>query len=181
MVYARNTDLGLGVGGSGIPISKDWILTAGHVCDSIAELAENGLIDGLVSAKYLQDGRIKEVSGFEIIKYQFDETLDLCILFKENHGLEIASLTTNYDEIAFGDKIYVVGAPQVANNMPVDILNGKMLFSAPITSGNSGGPVFDRNGKIIGIAVMGNAAYHNINFAITALDIWRFILSGVEL
>lgn len=56
-------------------------------------------------------------------------------------------------------------------------------ISAPIQSGNSGGPVLDANGDVIGIAtskLVGQADedFQNINFAITASEAIRFITAN---
>jgi serine protease Do len=39
-------------------------------------------------------------------------------------------------------------------------------FSAPVTGGNSGGPVVDKDGKLIGVVSMGLTNYGAINFAV---------------
>ena len=49
-------------------------------------------------------------------------------------------------------------------------------ISAPISPGNSGGPVILRDGTVIGIATMGLKRGQNLNFAIAAADV---IASGL--
>ena len=39
-------------------------------------------------------------------------------------------------------------------------------FSAPIIGGNSGGPLIDKDGKLIGVVSLGNMAHKAINFAV---------------
>jgi S1-C subfamily serine protease len=58
---------------------------------------------------------------------------------------------------AVGDSVLVVGAPLgLSNSVSTGIVSafreGQIQFSAPISPGDSGGPVVDRTGKVIGVA-----------------------------
>ena len=60
-------------------------------------------------------------------------------------------------------------------------LDGYRLFqiSAPISSGSSGGPIFNLHGEVIGIAVLTLATGQNLNFAIP-IDYARGMLSTTQ-
>lgn len=45
------------------------------------------------------------------------------------------------------------------------ITNGRVLVTAPIRPGNSGGPVFDRDGRVLGVATAYLDGFENINIA----------------
>jgi S1-C subfamily serine protease len=86
---------------------------------------------------------------------------DLAMIILEAEGLPVVPLNAS-GQPARGDKIRVVGNPLTLNNIVVE---GKVerylhlgskpdrVFSidAPIYPGNSGSPVFDRNGEVVGV------------------------------
>ena len=49
------------------------------------------------------------------------------------------------------------------------------MFSAPIVHGNSGGPVFNVNGEVIGIATLGREDALAMNYAIPVSAVKDFI------
>lgn len=49
------------------------------------------------------------------------------------------------------------------------------MFSAPIVHGNSGGPVFNSNGEVIGIATLGGEDALAMNYAIPVSAVNTFI------
>ena len=75
-----------------------------------------------------------------------------------------------------GEKVYVISSPEGLENTISDgILSGireltsdkKILqITAPISSGSSGGPVFNKNGEVIGIATFLIKEAQNLNFAV---------------
>ena len=50
-----------------------------------------------------------------------------------------------------------------------------IMFSAPIVHGNSGGPVFNGNGEVIGIATLGREDALAMNYAIPVSAVKDFI------
>ncbi|MFC1767756.1 trypsin-like peptidase domain-containing protein [Candidatus Margulisiibacteriota bacterium] len=81
----------------------------------------------------------------------------------------------NSDRVAVGDDVYTIGAPRgLLNTISKGIISQirhtkgvKMIqIDAPISSGNSGGPLLDKNLDVIGV----NAGYmsegQNLNFAV---------------
>ena len=103
-----------------------------------------------------------------------DKENDLVILKAEAKGLP----TVRIGDIAkatIGEKVYVISSPQGLENTISDgILSGireidakrKILqITAPVSSGSSGGPVFNNNGEVIGIATFLIEEAQNLNFA----------------
>lgn len=70
---------------------------------------------------------------------------------------ELPALPKAADQPAVGDPVLVVGAPlglggSVSNGIVSAYRNGYIQFSAPIAPGNSGGPVVNLRGQVVGVA-----------------------------
>jgi len=163
------------VSGSGFIISSDgYILTNYHVI----ELAH---ANELPISVVLNDGTSypAEVVGFE-------NSNDVAVLKIEAEGLNPA-LIGNSDNIRVGQTIYAVGNPfgDLVYTMTDGIISaldrvvsveGKSIstfqFSAAVNRGNSGGPIYNTSGEVLGIVtakvVRGNV--EGIGFAIPIRD-----------
>ena len=69
----------------------------------------------------------------------------------------LPALSKATDQPAVGDPVLVVGAPlglggSVSNGIVSAYRNGYIQFSAPIAPGNSGGPVVNLQGQVVGVA-----------------------------
>ena len=79
------------------------------------------------------------------------------------------------NKLQVGEKIYVIGSPQgLENTISEGILSGirevdrkhKILqMTAPISPGSSGGPLFNSDGEVVGVATFLIAETQNLNFA----------------
>lgn len=176
---------------SGFPIDKSSFLTAGHFCDAVAKGQEEGDLRKDILIQYLnQNEEVAVMSGASIVRYKFDESTDICLISRVKHGIPPVRLSVR--NVHFGDKLYVVGAPKgffptitegyvsqaESTGMPIDILNGKLMMSAPMTQGNSGGPVFNSRGEVVGIGVMVHPPYLFVCWAVPIGKIWDFLLNG---
>lgn len=77
----------------------------------------------------------------------------------------------NSDATQVGENVVVIGSPLgLQNTLSEGIISAKrgglIQMSAPISPGSSGGPVLDRRGDVIGIAVMTSRQGQNLNFAV---------------
>ena len=155
--------------GTGVLINKNSILTCYHVVKDSKEIQIHG-IGGVFDSTFIAK-----------ISY-FDEGLDIAILqfttFSQNNLMLPISFKKN--DIDVGDDIFVLGYP-LQKTMGTEIklttgvissnsgfLDNKALFqiSAPIQPGNSGGPLFDKNGNIIGIVSAKHRGAENVGYAI---------------
>lgn len=140
--------------GSGVLISHDcYILTAAHVVD--------GSSDILVKT---QDGKMRKASIIFIEKTADIALLQLNVIDK---SLVHATLGDS-DDLVVGQNVYAIGSPYGLENSfssgIISAFRGKdMLYNgsvnvdfiqtdAAINSGNSGGPLFNSKGDVIGIA-----------------------------
>jgi S1-C subfamily serine protease len=69
----------------------------------------------------------------------------------------LTALSRSSSDALVGDSVLVVGSPlglsgTVANGIVSSFRNGLIQFSAPISPGDSGGPVVNRQGEVIGVA-----------------------------
>jgi S1-C subfamily serine protease len=78
-------------------------------------------------------------------------------------------------KVSIGEEVFVIGNPQgLEGTISQGIVSGIrqaaevtiLQITAPISPGSSGGPVLDRAGKVIGIAVATFRGGQNLNFAI---------------
>lgn len=90
----------------------------------------------------------------------------------------------NFNQVEIGDEIYAVGNPAGLEGTfsqglvsGIRKLEGKDLLqiSAPITHGSSGGPILNKSGKVIGVAVGGLGISGNLNFAIPVSELTRLL------
>ncbi len=147
----RTVQTGLG---SGVLISPDGhILTAAHLLEG-AEAIE----------VKISDGRMR---GAELLYSEASADIALIQLVNPPSGLHHARLGDS-DRLAIGQWAYVIGSPfGLENSFSVGHISGFREFGrlydgtilaefiqvdAAINSGNSGGPVFDSRGEVIGIA-----------------------------
>jgi len=150
-------------GGSGFIVSANGlVLTALHVVDSVSQ----------VSIK-TQNGTVyKNVSLLAK-----DEDRDLALLKIDGSNFSTANLSN--EEISPGDEIIVLGNPLALEELEVTISTGilsgirnlgkntKVLqITAPISPGNSGGPVLSESGNVIGVVSFKITKGESLNFAI---------------
>ncbi|KRZ95397.1 Serine protease HTRA2, mitochondrial, partial [Trichinella sp. T8] len=159
--------------GSGVIVRSDgWILTNAHVVN-------NGRRDVYVK---LYDGRVYE--GF--VKY-IDQSSDLAAVKINATNLPYLKLKEG-KEVRPGEWVIALGSPYcLTNTVTVGIVsNARRLISghgqekpieyiqtdAMITTGNSGGPLVDLDGEIIGISTM--QVTPGISFALPADHVSNF-------
>lgn len=107
-----------------------------------------------------------------------DERKDLAILKVAGFDLPAVELE-NSNEAKVGERVTVMGNPlgteKLQSTVTDGILSGVRDFgwgykvvqiSAPISPGNSGGPVFSTRGKVIGIAAFKLVGGESLNFAV---------------
>ena len=114
----------------------------------------------------------------------YDVDLDLCLLALDETynfpGLHLASFS-----VEVGDKIYCIGNTKgeglcLLDGMVSDI-NRKIdnhlffMFNSGISNGNSGGPVLNNRGEVVGIATAGDKKIQNMNYAIPIKTIKLFL------
>jgi hypothetical protein len=106
--------------------------------------------------------------------------LDLALLWLERRSgdAEFTQPVATYSSVQMGEKIFVIGHPEglnfsVSNGIVSRTPGNEVLqVSAPISPGNSGGPVYDEYGNLLGIVTSKVARSmepeaENLNFAVS--------------
>lgn len=137
--------------GSGVLISEDELLTAAHVVDGaskISVLFKDGFQVGATVVASLA------ASDVALIK------------LKKPHPSPLIAELADSDQTRVGSPVFIIGAPfGISQTLSVGHLSGRlnrgeMAGGAPIeflqtdtaiNTGNSGGPMFNTNGEVIGI------------------------------
>lgn len=131
-------------------------------------------------------------SSAEVVAKHKD--LDLALVWVERHSGD-GQFVQPVAQAKEGEEIIVIGHPEgLKFTLSVGIIsrlqNSILQISAPISPGNSGGPVYDRQGNLIGVvsytmdkSVQPNA--ENLNFAVSAAALlresgWDFAQGGRE-
>ena len=91
----------------------------------------------------------------------------------------------NFDNVKNGERIFVIGnslghGTCITSGIVSDKLrnvNGRMrlMTDCAVNGGNSGGPIFNEKGLVIGAVVSGITAAEGMNFAIPANEVIKFI------
>ena len=109
----------------------------------------------------------------------YNKTEDVAIIQIEKQSTPFLEIST--DEPKTGDTVYTLGSPMgVTDIFSVGIVSNPSLkvsgidciaMTAPISTGNSGGPLINSLGQVVGINTMTITDAQNLNFAIKAKQI----------
>ena len=151
--------------GSGFYISENTIITNAHVVGN----------NSTVSIMLYNDESVKG----NVIKTDTDKDLALVAISKTGVPLNISEET-----LSVGQEVYAIGAPK---DMPytmtkgiISAMNRKIgqneyiQMDASVNPGNSGGPLLDENGNVIGVITLKASDAEGIGFAVTISDVRAF-------
>ena len=145
--------------GSGFLVSPNIIATNFHVIEN----SHGGYV------KLVNKDEVYEIDG--VVGYNIEYDLAL-IKIADNSG---TPLTLKSPVVNIGQKIFAIGNPLGLEGTISDgMISGLRDFedfsllqiSAPISPGNSGGPVVDENGEVVGVATYTFSEGQNLNFAV---------------
>ena len=168
--------------GSGFILTEDgYVVTNYHV------------IEGAVSVKVVMDNDTEYAA--EVVGY--DALNDVAVLKVEAENLPAVTLGSS-DELCIGDMVVAIGNPlgSLTATLTVGYVSGKdrqvstdsstvinmIQTDAAINSGNSGGPLFNMRGEVVGITsakysgtTASGASIEGISFAIPIDDVMSII------
>lgn len=163
------------------------LLTSRHVVDALSWRPGIGQLVGVT----LQDGQEAHATVVGIHR-----TLDIALLWVPRKRVlsEYVQPIRNFKTVEVGEQVFVIGHPEglefsisgglVAQTRGTDLIQ----ISAPVSPGNSGGPVYDTHGRLIAIVQsvvdkIKSPNAENLNFAVRAddllnLDAWTLAEEG---
>ena len=167
--FGQQTQKGQGMGSGFIVDSNGYILTNAHVIgDGVYDKITVSLIDGTT-----EEGKV----------LWYDTTLDLAVIKIEKTGLPAVELGDS-DKLIVGEPVVAIGNPMTLDlertvtdgivsglNRSITFENGTTIkpliqTNASINSGNSGGPLFNAEGKVIGINTAKMSSAEGLGFSI---------------
>jgi Tfp pilus assembly protein PilF len=145
--------------GSGFIVRRDGVIVTNY-----------HVISNARSIKIKAGSKVLNVDGIITL----DKENDIAILKADAKNMQTVKLG-NLEKTNVGEKVYVISSPQGLENTISDgILSGKrelaankiiIQITAPVSPGSSGGPVFNKNGEVIGVATFLLKESQNLNFA----------------
>jgi serine protease Do len=179
--------------GTGVIISEDgYIVTNAHVIYD----SENGL--GLSKDITVS---VNDDQTYEAKVIGYDTSSDLAVLKIEAEDLTAAEFGDS-DALQLGESVIAIGNPlgfDLKNTVTTGVVSGKdrnisvndeslslLQTDAAINSGNSGGPLINKYGKVIGInsskmsSSYSEASIDNIGFAIPSNDVARIVKDLID-
>lgn len=157
--------------GTGFALTNNYIVTNYHVVEEAKSISIQG-INGLFNNKY----------GATVVAT--DKVNDLAILKVNGANISIANIpySVRTSTADVGEEIFVLGYPLTSTmgdeiKLTTGVISSKSGFqgdvslyqiSAPIQPGNSGGPLFDSKGNVIGIVSAKHRGAENVGYAIKA-------------
>ncbi len=175
--------------GTGIMLGDGYILTNKHVIcdykenDSLINLClcdyykGEGKSTGVLNLEFVYASKVKDIALMKC------ENLNSCIKFAQN-------------KVETGDQVYAIGNSRGYGLCIVDglvsdcerVVEGVkyIMVSAPTTNGNSGGPLLNSKGELIGMITAGDSTVQTMNYAIPLSDIIAFLkkfetLEGIKI
>ncbi|HZU29486.1 MAG TPA: serine protease [Candidatus Angelobacter sp.] len=164
------------------------LATARHVADGEGWQSRSGPQRVMVS-----DGMNGWASAEVVGRHK---QLDVALLWLNRHegSSEFTQPVATYSSVQMGEKIFVIGHPEGLNfSVSNGIVsrtpgNDVLQVSAPISPGNSGGPVYDEYGNLLGIVTSKVARSmepeaENLNFAVSTEALlheadWNMVIGG---
>jgi hypothetical protein len=151
-------------------------LGTGFVIDKNGLIATNLHVIGEARPISVQtaDGKSLAVKAI----HASDRALDLALLQVE--ATDLAALELSDEKTAAGEPVVVMGNPHGLKHSVVSgVISGTreidgrtmLQLAVPVEPGNSGGPVLDMQGRVLGVVTMKSAVTVNLGFAIAVSDL----------
>ena len=165
--------------GTGFALRNGYIVTNNHVVDGAVEIMISG-VDGdftrEITAKVIG---VDKISDLALLKLEDNSNVP-------NPPYSFMSATSNV-----GEDVYVLGYPLTQTmGEEIKLTNGiisaksgydgdvsNYQISVPIQPGNSGGPMFDKNGNLVGVVCAKHAGAENASYAIKTMYLKNLVES----
>jgi len=182
-VGGSNTNQGSSWTGTGFALKNGYIVTNNHVVDGASSILVQGINGTTVEykAEVVAVDKNNDLALIRINDYRFDGFGSIPYSIKE----------TLCD---VGSDVFVLGYPLTSYmGEEIKLTNGIISsrsgyqgdittyqISAPVQPGNSGGPMFDKNGNVVGVVNAGIPGAENVGYAIKTSYLCNLINSSVS-
>jgi S1-C subfamily serine protease len=199
------TSFGTGSTGSGFFVSKlGHVVTNEHVVRNCGSVTVGDNANKQVSATVLETDKRNDLALLKLSSIAMASANTKSLIQKL--GLRIVPLSSNgllrSDDVELGERLMVGGYPygdifsntiKVTGGMVSAIRgmgddSGQFQMDAAVQPGNSGGPIYDENGNIVGVVVSQldplkvakaiGSLPQNVNFGIKASTVRQFLVSS---
>jgi len=171
-----------GTGSGFIVNNRGYLITNFHVIKKQKHISVT---------RFIKTGpELKRIIYNDVRIVALDSFHDLAVLQIEGNDDEIfpeINLSPD-DEPVFGEKVFVIGNPLGLERTVTEgvlshvgrLFGGNLYLQidASVNPGNSGGPLFNGKGQVIGVVNMGIASMQGLNFAIPIRHV-KFLLDNV--
>lgn len=155
-----------GAHGSGFAVTEKYILTNAHVAKAVEDP------NNVTIVSYQKGGENNRGTKYNAVVKNVAEDIDLAVLEVKRTTLTPLSFG-EVDNIKEGDKVYAIGSPLSSEEFSFTLTSGiissvnrenimnsedhtkYIQTDAQITNGNSGGPLFNEDGLVIGVNTSG--------------------------
>ena len=175
--------------GSGVIIStKGYVLTNNHVIEN------NENLEVILSYQYKLDGYEEYVHSIEIIKQ--DKVKDLALIKINNPRTALRPINISRKVPAIGSQVHAIGHPDLevwtyttgyisqireeyewSYKDDFEHMANVYQTQTPIAEGNSGGPLLNNHGNLVGINTFGDSENDFQNFSVTVDEIIKFLIN----
>lgn len=161
--------------------SNGYLLTNAHVVTRVSS-EEDGEVNFEINDDITATSFNGEIADCELI--DLDLVLDLALLKinkRNNYSVKLGS----YETVKTGEKVVSIGNSKgegmsITEGLVSDRARNlgnqtKILISVPINHGNSGGPLFNMKGQVIGVVASGKKNAVAMSYAIPVDEVLKFI------
>lgn len=170
--------------GTGFALNGGYVVTNYHVIEGANSIKVQGINGDFVdsySAEIVATDKYNDLALIRILDLKFNEMESIPYKVK-----------TNVSDV--GEEVFVLGYPMTSTmgdeiKLTTGVVSSRTGFqgdmslyqiSAPIQPGNSGGPLFDNNGNIIGVVNAKHKGAENVGYAIKASYLRNLVESSVS-
>ena len=175
--------------GSGVIISsKGYVLTNNHVVEN------NENLKAILNYQYNLDGNEEYEHSTEIIKQ--DKVKDLALIKINKPRTSLKQIKISRKVPAIGSQVHAIGHPDLeiwtyttgyisqfrdeyewSYKDDFEHMANVYQTQTPIAEGNSGGPLLNNHGNLVGINTFGDSENDFQNFSITVDEIIKFLIN----
>lgn len=170
--------------GTGFALNKGYIVTNYHVVENAGNIKIQGINGDFVESYNAEIVATDKFNDLALVKISDSK-------FNEIESIPYKVKTTISD---VGEEVFVLGYPMTSTmgdeiKLTTGVVSSRTGFqgdmalyqiSAPIQPGNSGGPLFDSNGNIIGVVNAKHKGAENVGYAIKTSYLRNLIESSIS-